>query len=146
MTFLGTRSLLLTVDGTECTDSVSKAVITSTKAGVRLLGRAEAERTYKLAIIAAQDAAPGSLWDLTWSRSGEQVTFYLAPYGNAEASDLLPHYSGTVVIAQPEGDYLGTAANPSLSQVQAVEMTWQVVGKPDRITSGTYPSPLPAGW
>lgn len=146
MAHLGTRSLLLAVDGTDYTADVAKAVITSKATGLRLRGRLIGEREYSLQITTPQDAAAGTLWGLAWTRSGETADFYLAPYGNEIATESQPHYAGTVIVDEPDGDFLGGSADPSRGRVMTVDMSWPTVGKPEQITSGSYPALLPAGW
>lgn len=149
MTRIGSRSLLLAIDGTDCTDDVSKALITSTSKGTVSAfvdGRmTEVEiREYRLEVITPQD--PAALWGFVWANAGTLQDFYLAPYGNPTASADQPHWSGVLSLTEPDGDFLGGSANASRRTVQTVSLSLLILGRPTMHTDGSYPGLIPAGW
>lgn len=151
MSRVGTRSLLLAVDGIDYTDAVSSVVLaTRQRSGPRLLGEPDYEhggqRGYQLALTVAQDTAADSLWSLVRTNPSTLVPFYLVPHGNWAASAAEPHYSGQAFLNGPDGTLLGGQAASSRRRVLTVEMVWPVQGEPEEITEGAYPADLPAGW
>jgi hypothetical protein len=149
MTRIGTRSLLLAMDGTDYTADVSKALITSTTKGTTRaladgsLGEIQI-REYRLEVTTPQD--PAGLWGSIWANAGTFQDFYLAPEGNADASTSQPHWSGVLSLTEPEGDFLGGTADASRRRILTASMSWLILGRPTRLTSGTYPGLIPAGW
>ena len=157
MTRLGTRSTLLAVAANswgdsfqDFTDDVSKAVIVTVEAAQRLFGRPDYEhggmRDYRLSLTLAQDSAATSLWGFAWENATYLVRFHLAPHGNVAASETEPHWTGEAWVSGPDGDLLGGEADKSRNAVNVSEMAWVIVGVPDRVTSGTYPTDPPEGW
>lgn len=139
MTAIGTRLLTLEIDGDEVTAQVSKSVITSGKADSDFLTFADAAaggaRQYALNIVAAQDVATDTVWDKVWSAAGTTVTCIVAPYGNATPSTTQPHYSCEAVISEPDGDFLGGEADESTTARFTFEVTWNLEGKPTKVTA-----------
>lgn len=131
---LGTRSLTLTVDGIPRTADVSDCKIVSGPHPFlpRLINRPE-PREYRLQCVAAQDLTAESLWDLAWSRHGEQIEVDLRPAGGSAPSETQPWFTGTVTIAEPDGDFLGGQANASLSSRFTFEIDWAFESKPTRV-------------
>ncbi|MFT4010869.1 MAG: hypothetical protein QM655_12605 [Nocardioidaceae bacterium] len=145
---LGGRSTLLAVEGIDYSDDVSRALITAAGSeqeawGPRPLGKV---RRHVLDLITPQDTGSSSLWRLAWLRDGEWVEFHLAPHGNSVASDAEPHYTGTALVAFPDGDFLGGQADPSIRRVLTVELSWLIDGEVTELTTGDYPGIVPAGW
>jgi Ca2+-binding RTX toxin-like protein len=139
MAALGTRQLVLTIGGTDYTTQVSKVVITSEAADSDFMTFADAAsggaRLYKLAFIAVQDAATGTLWDKVFTVAGTTVAYLLKPYGNAAASVGQPHYSGNAVITEPDGDFIGGEADSSTTARFTFECEWELTAKPTKVTS-----------
>ncbi|HEY0889653.1 MAG TPA: hypothetical protein VGE38_08595 [Nocardioides sp.] len=142
---LGTRHLLLAIDGVDYSASISRAVMTSVRTDERLLGEADNVRLYELELTLAQDLAADSLWGLMWARTGGTAAFYLAPYGNENASDSEPHYSGTVTVTEPDGGLVGGDANPSPRAVMTTQVVWAIHDRPERLTDSSYPATVLEG-
>lgn len=142
---LGTTALRFaisthTTSAVDYTASVSRVVILSTPGDELALTDLVPESKYELAMILAQDHAAGTLWDLAWAHAGEFVTFYVAPYGNTTATATQPHYTGTALVSEPDGEFIGGSADPSRAAVMTAEMTWRIGRRPTQLTSGTYPA------
>lgn len=139
MAALGTRSLTMTIDGTEVTAEVSKAAIRSAGTEADFVSFADAAagggRDYVLALTFVQDAETGSLWDQVWESAGDEVPVLVRPYGNAAASATQPHFSATAIISEPDGDLLGGEADPSPSARFVTEVEWALTGKPTKVVA-----------
>jgi hypothetical protein len=149
MARIGTRSLLLAIDGTDRTDEVSTALITSTtKSTTRALADGQVGemqiREYRLEVTTPQD--PAGLWGFVWANAGTLQDFYLAPEGNATATASQPHWSGVLSLTEPEGNFLGGAADASRRRILTASMSWLILGRPTMHDSGAYPGLIPAGW
>lgn len=143
MTRVTPRLIALDVEGTDRSDEISKAVISSAASSADFMSLAEArsggKRDYVRAMTIAQDHASGTLWDLVWTGAGTEVTGTYAPHGNAEASVEEPHFDFTASVREPDGDFLGAEANPSLTEVATIEVAWPLVGKPAKRTAPVIP-------
>lgn len=140
MARIGTRKLTLTIDGTDVTPDVSKAVISSAKTDSDFISFADAAggagaRAYTLDLTFVQDAVVGSLWDQVWAHVGEDVPFVLRPYGNTVPTPTEPHFTGTATIAEPDGELLGGEADVSTTAVMTVEVKWPLTAKPTKVTA-----------
>lgn len=144
---IGTRSLLLAIDGVDYTDDVSEAVILTEATGRRRVGTVAGEQVHNLALTFPQDASASSLWDLMWSHQNRPVVFHLAPYGNLGASEAQPHFTGTVTVVHPDGALIGGEAATSRRNVLTVSVVWPGHGVSERLTYGeSYPADPPEGW
>lgn len=101
-------------------------------------------REYRLEFTAAQDlSAQGTgyagyaVWDDVWLYAGQQIAFKVAPYGNTTATATEPHFTGTAIISEPDGDLIGGEADASSSARMTFDCSWVLVGKPLRVTTGT---------
>lgn len=139
MAGIGTRKVKIEVDGTERTAEMSNARFTSGEGDTDFLTFADAaaggNRKYRFQGTAVQDAETASLWREIWDNAGDEVTVTLMPYGNAVPSLTEPHFEGTAVIAEPDGDLLGGEANASSTARMTVEINWQLTGKPTMVTT-----------
>lgn len=139
MAGVGTRLLTLEVDGDSATDQVSVAKITTGAADSDFVTFAQAaaggSRQYNLEVTAVQDMVAGTLWDLIWSAPGSEVAFRIAPYGNLVASPTQPHYTGTAVVAEPDGDFIGGEADVSTTARMTTSVVWPLTGKPTKVTA-----------
>jgi hypothetical protein len=139
MAHIGSRKLTIDIDGEEVAPDVSAATIASEETDSDFVSFAAAAagggRTYKLGLTIAQDAAAGSLWSQVWDAAGSEVDVIVRPYGNAVASIAEPHFEGTVVITEPDGELLGGEADPSTTQVFTIEVEWTFTAKPTRVTT-----------
>jgi hypothetical protein len=137
MAAIGTRKLTLTIDGDDVTAEVSSATITSAEAKSDFISFANAaaggSREYGLKLKFIQDAESASLWSQVWAAAGTDVAALVRPYGNAVASATEPHFSGTVTISEPDGDFLGGDADPSTSARFVTECTWVFTAKPTKV-------------
>jgi hypothetical protein len=139
MAALGTRSLVITIGGTDYTAEVSNARIVSGESDADFVTFANAasggSREYRLEFTAVQDAASASLWRQVWDNAGDTVAFILKPYGNAAASVGQPHFSGNATITEPDGDLLGGEANASTSARFTFDASWVCAAKPTLVTT-----------
>lgn len=142
MAYLGTRLLTITTDGVDRSGEVSNCRITGGAADSDFtsfaIARSGGGREYKLAMTLVQDGAPGSLWSEIWDNTGDTIPTVVAPYGNAVASESEPHWHGSVVITEPDGDILGGEANPSPTARLTTEVEWTYTERPVKVTT---PSP-----
>lgn len=138
MTALGTRLLTLTIGAQDYTAEVSNCRITSGEAESDFVSFTDAAagggRQYKLAFTAVQDPAASSIWDLVWTQAGSTVAAVIKPNGGTTASATQPHFTGNVVITEPNGDLLGGQANASPSAKFTFEVEWSYTAKPTRVT------------
>ena len=139
MAAAGTRSLTLTINAVDRTAQCSKTVITSGESDADFVSWADAAaggaREYKLELEFVQDFATGTLWDLIYSSPGMTFPYLIRPYGNATATPAQPHFSGNVTITEPDGDFIGGEADPSVSARLLAECEWTCTGKPVRVTA-----------
>lgn len=138
MAALGTRTLVLTVGGTDYTAQVSKAEITSAESESDFVTFEDAAnggaRDYFFEFTAVQDAETGTLWDKVWTAPGSSIACLLKPYGNAAASATQPHYSFTATVTEPDGPLLGGEANKSTTAKMTFSCKWALAAKPTKVT------------
>jgi hypothetical protein len=136
---LGTRLLKLEIDGSAVTAQVSRAVVTSGESDSDFISFADAAaggaRQYNLEFTAVQDTTTGTIWDQIWTAAGTEVDCVLMPYGNAVASATEPHYTFTVVVTEPDGDFLGGEANSSTTARFTFDGVWPLTGKPVKVAA-----------
>lgn len=138
MTALGTRLLTLTIGAVDYTAEVSDCRITSGEADSDFVSFADAAagggRLYKLAFKAVQNPATNTIWDLVWTQAGSTVAAVIKPNGGTTASPTQPHFTGNVVITEPDGDLLGGEANASTTAKFTFAAEWAFTAKPTRVT------------
>lgn len=136
MAKLGTRSLTISVGGTDFTADVSNCRIASRAADADFVSFADAAaggaREYYLAGTIAQDPAASSLWDKIWASAGTTAAVIIAPAGGVTASPTQPKFTGNVVITEPDGDLLGGEANASPTARFTTDIEWVFTAKPVR--------------
>jgi len=139
MPALGTRLLKLKVGSTFYDSSVSNVRITADEKETDFVSFADAAaggaREYKLALTLRQDTDATSLWYYAWNVSGTTVAVEIWPNGqNSTApttpTPAFPKISGSVVITEPDGDFIGGEANKSVSSVFTSEVEWTFIAKP----------------
>ncbi len=139
MAAVGTRLLQITVGGTDYTAQMTKAVITSSESDSDTTTFADAAagggRDYALEFEGVQDLIAGTLWDKVFTAPGTTVACLLKPYGNAAASVSQPHFGFNAVVTEPDGDFIGTEADKSVSAKAKFEGEWPLTAKPTRITA-----------
>lgn len=136
MTALGTRTLIVSVGGTDYSAQVSDCRITSAESDSDFVTFADAAaggaRDYKLAFKAVQDTAAASLWDKIWTAAGTTVAVIVKPHGAAAASATTPWFNCNAVVTEPDGDLLGGEADASTTARFTVECEWPLTAKPVR--------------
>lgn len=139
MTAVGTRLLVLTINGTAYDEESSTAKVTSGDADTDFLTFADARRggsrQYNLEFTGVQDMAAGTLWDLMWTAPGTEVPFIIKPYGDIPATATQPWLSGTAVVSEPDGDLVGGDADVSTTARMTFSVVWKCTAKPVRVTS-----------
>lgn len=139
MSAIGTRLLQLMIDATERSAEVSTCIIKSKETDSDFVSFADAAagggREYSLALTFVQDGSTTSLWDQVWSHAGEEVAVIVKPYGPAVASAGTPHWSGTVIISEPDGDLLGGEADASPTNRFITEVEWKFTAKPTKVVA-----------
>lgn len=139
MAAIGTRSLTISVGGTEYAAQVSNVTISSAEAEADFTTFADAAaggaRDYALNFTAVQDATTGTLWDKVWTAAGTSVACILKPYGNATASPTQPHFSFNATVTEPDGDLLGGEADKSTTAKFTFECSWPLAEKPVKVTA-----------
>lgn len=139
MTAIGTRLLKLEIDSVEFSAELTNARLSPTDADSDTVTFADAaaggSKDWHLQGTAVQDAATGSLWSKVFDESGTEVPYTFIPYGNAVASAAQPHFTGTVTIGAPDGDFLGGDANASATAKFTFDIDWVCTGKPTKVTS-----------
>lgn len=148
MVQLDKRSLELVVNGIETSAQISTGKIASAAASSSFTtfqdARNGGKREYRLVCTGVQDLGTGTFWDLVWSHAGEQVEFYMRPYGNPIPTVEKPHFAGVVTIKENDGDLIGGDADADTSARQTIEVEWVCTGKPVKVTSEADPDYLPA--
>ena len=139
MAGLGTRTLVITVGGTDYTAQISKTVITANPADNDFVTFADAAnggaREYRLEFTAVQDLVAGTIWDKVFASAGTTAPFILKPYGNAAASTTQPHFTGNAIISEPDGDVIGGEADASATARMTFEASGVLTAKPVRVTA-----------
>ena len=139
MAQIGTRKLKIEVDGTEYTADVSNCRVTSGAGDSDFVPFAAAasggSRKYQLVGTAAQDAAADSFWDIVYSQGGADLPVTLMPYGNAVPSVSQPHFTSTITVKEPDGDFLGGEANASTTAKFTFDFAFDAT-RPVRVTTG----------
>ncbi len=138
MAALGTRSLVLTIGGTDYTAQCSRVEITTAEADSAFVSYADASnggaREYTLEFTAYQDfAAATGLWDKIWTAAGTTVAFIAKPYGNATATAAQPHFSGNAIITEADGVLIGGSADTNATAKQTFDGAWVCTAKPTRV-------------
>jgi hypothetical protein len=138
MAQIGTRKLKIEVDGTEYTADVSNTRITSAAADSDFVSFAQAAaggaRAYQLAGTAAQDAVADSFWDVVYSQAGADLDVTIMPYGNPVPSTTEPHFTTTITVGEPDGDFLGGEANASTTAKMTFDFAFDCT-RPVRVTT-----------
>ncbi len=139
MAAVGTRSLVISVGGTDYSAQVSTAEVRAADSDSDFVTFADAaaggSRSYTLHLEMSQDLASSGLWSTIWSAAGTDVAVLLKPYGNATASASQPHYTMSASVREPDGVLLGGEADPSTTARFTVEVDWPLAAKPVKVTS-----------
>lgn len=128
------RLISLTVGGTDRSDEVSSATITSAASDSDFMSflqaRSGGAREYTLNMTIAQDHASATLWQLVFTGAGTTVAGVYAPYGNETASATQPHYTFSATVSEPDGTMWGANADDSTTAVATIDVAWVLTGKP----------------
>lgn len=143
MPTVNTRHCVLLVDSIDCTDSVSRAEVTSAETDSDFVSFAQAAaggaRDYALALTLSQNTtAATTLWDIAWTQGGEDVAVEVWPNGmpvGGTPTPTQPLFEGTVTVKDPDGVILGGEANASTTARQVTEVEWLFTAKPIRTTA-----------
>ena len=142
MAFAGTRLLKIKIGANEYNASISSAKIASAASDSDFQTFADAAagggRTYTLVFTAGADYAASTLWDQIFSNAGTTVACVLNPYGVTTFAAATPGFNFNAVVKEPDGDFIGTDANPSVTAVSQFSAEWTLTGKPTRVITGTY--------
>lgn len=142
MSFAGTRLLKIKIGATEYNASLSSVKIVSGDSDSDFVTFADAAagggRTYKLQFTAAADYAASTLWDQVFSNAGTSVACVLNPYGVATFTAANPGFSFNAVITEPNGDFIGTDADKSVTALATFSCEWTLTAKPTRVVTGSY--------
>lgn len=138
MSLLGTRKLKVEVDGTDYTASVSNLRFTPGAADSDFTSFAAAAAggatQWQMQGTAAQDPEANSFWDIVYSQAGTDLDVTVMPEGNAVASPTQPHFTSTVTIKLPDGDFLGGEANSSTTAKFTFDFAFDCT-RPVRVTA-----------
>lgn len=135
-TIIGTRATQFFLDSTEFTDSVAEVTLVSEENtdGFPSFEQALAGgvRRYKLRLKIRQDTDTASLWYYAWNEAGATNTYEFWPNGGEGTgpSSTYPKFSGSVIITEPDGEFLGGESNKSAAAVQDVTVEWECTAKP----------------
>lgn len=139
MAAIGTRLLKLEIDDEEFSAELTNARLAPTDSDSDTVTFADAaaggSKDWHLQGTAVQDAATGSLWSKVFDEAGTDVDYVFMPYGNAVPSASQPHFTGTVTIGQPDGDFLGGEANASNTSKFTFDIDWICTAKPTKVTT-----------
>lgn len=134
MAAFGTRKLILKVDGTDYSDSVSDVRVVAGESDADFVSFEEARnggaRMYTLTMTLKQDSAAASLWYMAWANAGTEVDVEVWPNGGTVESATTPKFTGTVVVTEPDGDFLGGEADRSTKKFFTSEFEWEFTAKP----------------
>ena len=138
----GTRALVFRLGGTDYSSAVSKVRIRSSETDADFVSFTEAAaggaRKYRLALTLKQDNATTSLWYYAWAQSGQVAPYEVWPNGRpggGTATPSQPKFTGSVVVMEPDGDFIGGDADPSTTKYFTAEMEWDCTAKPTLGTS-----------
>lgn len=138
---IGTRALVLRVNGQDYTGTVSNVRVMAGDKDTDFVSYLEASqggaREYKLALTLKQDTSATALWYLIWGSAGTDVATEVWPngYNAGVATTTYPKITGTVTITEPDGDLLGGEANKSTTARQKVDVEWTYTAKPTLVTT-----------
>lgn len=142
MTALGTRLLKLKLGDNEVTAELTSAKISSRAADASrqtfAAAAAGGARTYSLDFTAEQDTSTDSVWDTIFSNAGTTVEVVLNPYGVDTATTDTPFFTGTVLVVDPDGDYIGGDANSATDAAWLISGSWDFLAKPVAVTTGSF--------
>lgn len=135
-TIIGTRATEFFLDSTDFTAEVATVTLMSEENNEGFPSFAQAlaggVRRYKIKLKIRQDTDTASLWYYLWNEAGTTNTYTFWPNGGSGTgpSATYPSFSGSVIIKEPDGEFLGGESNPSATAVQVVEVELECTAKP----------------
>lgn len=90
-------------------------------------------RKYTLVMTLKQDNAVTALWYKAWNETGQTAPYEFWPNGRpggGTATATQPKFTGSVVITEPDGDYIGGEADKSTTKYFTTQFEWATTGKP----------------
>lgn len=137
MAGFGTRALVLRVATVDYSAAVSKARIRSGPTDSDFVSFADAAaggaRKYTLVMTLEQDSAAASLWSFAWLQAGATVAYEVWPNGrpvSGTATITQPKFTGSAVVKEPDGDFIGGDADVSPTKKLTVDLEWELTAKP----------------
>jgi hypothetical protein len=139
---VGTRKLVLRVNGTDFTSSVKDVRIVSGKKDADFMSFTDAltggTREYTLKMTMKQATDTTSLWYYAWGSAGTDTPVEVWPNGRpgtGTATTTYPKVTGTVTVVEPDGDFLGGEANSSATALFTMDVEWIFTAKPTLATT-----------
>jgi hypothetical protein len=136
MSDFGTRALVLYVDAVDFTSAVKDVQIVSKKSDSNFVSYADAlaggARDYFLHMVLKQYNDAAGLWYYIWSELGDSQAIEIWPNGYNAGTPTAdyPQFSGTAVVAEPDGTLVGGESNESPTNKQVVTVDWPFTAKP----------------
>jgi Flp pilus assembly protein TadG len=134
MAGIGTRNLILEIEGTDYSDAVSSVKVVAAAADSDFLSFSAAAlggaRKYTLDMTLKQDLAAASLFRQLWDNAGSTVDVVVKPNGGTAASATTSTLTGTAIVSEPDGDYLGGDSNASTTSRFVTSVSWEFTAKP----------------
>lgn len=129
------KDLVFNIDGVDHYCDIRQAIMTSEEGNTddTTFCNPDGARQHFFNVTANQSTQSGSFWRTIWEHTGETVDFVYAPHGNLEATEDLPHFTGTVTIG-PKPDLGGQAGR---NNTYSFETRFDIDGEPDLVTEGS---------
>lgn len=134
---VGTRDLVLIINGVDYSAAVSRAVILSVPTDSDFVPFAVAmnggARDYHLAMSMYQDIGALSLWRVVWSQRTIDLPFELWPSGrpgDGIPTATQPRFVEVATVDEPNGDFMGGEADPDPEARMTCDAAWRCTGKP----------------
>ena len=137
MAGFGTRALVLRVATVDYSSAVNKVRLRSGATDSDFVSFADAAaggaRKYTLVMSLEQDSAAASLWSFAWLQAGATVAYEVWPNGrpvSGTATIAQPKFTGSVVVKEPDGDFIGGDADVSPTKKFLADFEWECTAKP----------------
>lgn len=135
MPLVNTREIILIIDSVDFSSSVSNATIVPGESDADFVSFTDARsggaRMYTLVMTLKQDTDAASLWSYAWNEAGDTVTYELWTNGGGTTpSTTTPRFTGSVIVQEPDGPFIGGAADRSTNKFMTTEFEWQCTAKP----------------
>lgn len=130
------RDLVIMVDGVDISAEAYNSSIESGDADSGSVTFAQARAgggrkyTYKATVVQL-----GAVWAQVWGHAGQTVPIVFKINGGNVASTGTPWFTANATITEPNGTFLGGAANADPDVRFTVDIEWQLDGRPTRVVS-----------